>query len=201
MGIALNKTTLKAQRDQAKTFKQFLPSLELRRQQLLAAVKAARAWMTEIEIRIEENRRRLDPLYPLLGSSNISTLNTDKLVRVRALKIETENVVGTRVPVLRDVDFEYSDYSMLATPFWFDHLIESLRQMCRLRVEHQVARQRLDVLEREARRITQRVNLFEKILIPQAEQNIRRIVIFLSDQERAAVVRSKISKKKQSADA
>jgi V/A-type H+-transporting ATPase subunit D len=79
-------------------------------------------------------------------------------------------------------------------PFWVDSLIAALQQMVRLRVRVQVARQRTEVLALTLRRITQRVNLFDKVLIPQAEDNIRRIVIFLSDQERAAVVRSKIAK-------
>lgn len=197
MGIALNKTTLKSQRDQSKTYKQFLPSLELRRQQLLAALKKSRLELVEIEARIEELQARLTPLYPLLGSSTIPTLTTTSLVKVRGVRIETENMVGTRVPVVREIDFEIAEYSPLATPFWFDHLIDSLRKMTRLRVEHQVGQQRVEALELAARRITQRVNLFEKVLIPQAEENIRRIVIFLSDQERAAVVRSKISKRKR----
>ena len=46
------------------------------------------------------------------------------------------------------------------------------------------------------RTITQRVNLFSKVLIPRAEENIKRIGLFLSDQERAGVVRSKLSKQK-----
>ena len=73
--------------------------------------------------------------------------------------------------------------------------------MLRLRIEHQVSLRRVEMLEVAARRITQRVNLFEKVLIPRAQDNIRRISIFLSDQERAAVVRSKISKGKQASDA
>ncbi len=199
MGIALNKTTLKQQRDQAKTFKQFLPSLDLKRQQLLAALKVARKALEAIEAEIRSLTAGLDSLYPLLGSSTIPTRKISGLVRVAGVRIETENVVGTRLPVVREIRFDVDSYSTLATPFWVDHLIDSLRRMAKLRVEHQVAGQRVQVLEVAARRITQRVNLFEKVLIPQAEDNIRRIVIFLSDQERAAVVRSKISKGKQAA--
>jgi V/A-type H+/Na+-transporting ATPase subunit D len=200
MAIALNKTTLKQQRDQAKTFKQFLPSLDLKRQQLLVALKAARKELADLDVEMDELRDRLEPLYPLLGSSTIPTLKISGLILVRGVKVETENVVGTHLPVVRQVDFGVDKYSTLATPFWVDHLIDSLQRMARLRIEHQVGLKRVELLELAARRITQRVNLFEKVLIPQAEQNIRRIVIFLSDQERAAVVRSKISKGKQTPD-
>jgi V/A-type H+-transporting ATPase subunit D len=200
MTIALNKTTLKQQRDQAKTFKQFLPSLDLKRQQLLIALKAARQRLDDLDAEMNDLLVRLEPLYPLLGSSTIPTLKISGLIAVRGVRIESENVVGTHLPVVREVDFGINDYSTMATPFWVDHLVQALQQMSRLRIEHQVAVRRFDMLELAARRITQRVNLFEKVLIPQAEQNIRRIVIFLSDQERAAVVRSKISKGKQASD-
>ncbi len=197
MAIALNKTTLKQQRDQAKTFKQFLPSLDLKRQQLLAALKQARKILDGVDAEIDSLRQTLEPLYPLLGSSTIATLNVSGLIRVRSIRIESENMVGTKLPVIREIDFKIADYSTLATPFWVDHLVDSLQRMAQLRIEHQVAQRRVELLALAARRITQRVNLFEKVLIPRAEENIRRIAIFLSDQERAAVVRSKISKGKQ----
>lgn len=201
MSVALNKTSLKQQRDQAKTFKQFLPSLDLKRQQLLAALKTARKDLDRVESEISSLHVGLEPLYPLLGSTTIPTVKVSRLIRVNRVRIESENVVGTRLPVVREIEFEIENYSTLATPFWVDHLIDSLQRLARLRVEHEVGKKRVDMLALAARRITQRVNLFEKVLIPQAEQNIRRIVIFLSDQERAAVVRSKISKSKHSADA
>ncbi len=201
MSVALNKTSLKQQRDQAKTFKQFLPSLDLKRQQLLAALKAARKELDRVENEISALHVGLDPLYPLLGSTTIPTVKVSRLVHVKSVQIESENVVGTRLPVVREIEFQIEPYSTLATPFWVDHLIDSLQRLARLRVEHEVGKKRVEMLALAARRITQRVNLFEKVLIPQAEQNIRRIVIFLSDQERAAVVRSKISKSKHSADA
>ena len=92
------------------------------------------------------------------------------------------------------------EYSTLVTPFWVDLLVENLEKLAELRVHLQIRQERVIRLDYAARKITQRVNLFEKVLIPRAEENIRRIVIFLSDQERAAVVRSKIAKGKNAAE-
>jgi V/A-type H+-transporting ATPase subunit D len=197
MSIALNKTTLKQQRDQAKTYKQFLPSLDLKRQQLLAALKVAKRELGQVESKITELEDRLAQVFPLLGSSTIATRKVSSLVRVRSVRIGDENVLGTRLPIVEEVQFEVSPYSRMVTPFWVDTLIDGLEQLASLRVQLQVGQQRVERLELAARRITQRVNLFEKVLIPRAEENIRRIVIFLSDQERAAVVRSKIAKGKE----
>jgi V/A-type H+-transporting ATPase subunit D len=75
-------------------------------------------------------------------------------------------------------------------------LVRELQAAAELELQRQVADQRVARLQDAVRKITQRVNLFEKVLIPRAEANIRKIVLFLSDQECAAVVRSKIAKSK-----
>jgi V/A-type H+-transporting ATPase subunit D len=51
-------------------------------------------------------------------------------------------------------------------------------------------------LRRELRITTQRVNLFEKVKIPEAEEAIRLIKIYIGDQMSNAVGRSKIAKRK-----
>jgi V/A-type H+/Na+-transporting ATPase subunit D len=196
MALALNKTTLKQQRDQLKMFKRFLPSLDLKRQQLLAALKQARRELAEVEREVEQLGHHLEQLFPLLGSSTAASRNLASLVQVRGVRIDEENMLGTRLPVAREVDFEVADYSRLVTPFWVDLLIDDLKRLAELRVHLQVRQERVERLDYAARRLTQRVNLFEKVLIPRAIESIRRIVIFLSDQERAAVVRSKIAKQK-----
>ncbi|MHC4401478.1 MAG: V-type ATP synthase subunit D [Planctomycetota bacterium] len=197
MALALNKSSLKHQRDQLKMFRRFLPSLDLKRQQLLSALKEARGETAAVEREIEELSGSLERLVPLLGSSTLAGRNLASLVRVREVRIEEENLAGVRVPVARNVDVETAEYSTLATPFWVDSLVENLQKMATLRVRLEVQRLRLAELEVASRRITQRVNLFEKVLIPGAEKNIQRIRVFLSDEERAAVVRSKIAKGKQ----
>ncbi len=198
MALALNKTTLKQQRDQLKTFKRFLPSLDLKRQQLLAALKVARRQLAEVRQEFDAVENSLRQLYPLLGSSTVATRDLGGLVGIREVKIGEENMLGTTLPVAEKVEFETSEYSYQVMPFWVDLLVQDIRRVAELRVLLQVAQERVVLLEHASRRITQRVNLFEKVLIPQAEQNVRKIVIFLSDQERAAVVRSKIAKKKNS---
>ncbi len=197
MGLALNKSSLKQQSDQLKMFRRFLPSLDLKRQQLLAALKESRGELDAARQEVAELADSLERLYALLGSASMASQDLASLVRVRAVRVEEENVVGTRLPVVRELDIETAEYSTLVTPFWVDLLVESLQQMATLRVRLQVQEMRVERLEVASRRITQRVNLFEKVLIPGAQRNIQRIRIFLSDEERAAVVRSKIAKRKQ----
>jgi V/A-type H+-transporting ATPase subunit D len=196
MALALNKSSLKQQRDQLGLFRKFLPSLDLKRQQLLSALKDARVELEQVESEIRRLDQLNESLYPLLGSATLATRDLTQLLRVKAVHIETENLAGVHLPALRELEFEAAPYSTLATPFWVDALVETLKRMAELRVRHAVQKRRVEQLELAGRRVTQRVNLFDKVLIPQAQQNIKRIQIFLADQERSAVVRSKIAKTK-----
>jgi V/A-type H+/Na+-transporting ATPase subunit D len=194
MAISLNKTSLKEQRDHLEMYQRFLPSLDLKRQQLIADYQHARRIVADTERELEETVTAQSGLLELLGASG---QDLSGLVAVESVSVVDENILGARLPVLKDVAFRTTDYSMLAKPFWVDFLVELLKSACRLTIRRDIERERVRRLGEAVRRITQRVNLFEKVLIPEAEQNIQRIRIYLADAERAAVVRSKIAKAKQ----
>jgi V/A-type H+-transporting ATPase subunit D len=192
--IALSKSSLQQQRDRLRLFERFLPSLELKRQQLTAEYKKALQVLAEAEQGAEQASRSLPALLPILGSAR---MELSGLIRIRHVDVSEEDVLGLRLPTLRAVEFDTADYSLLATPFWLDDLVTCLKEVATYRLRLQVYRERVVRMQGAVRRITQRVNLFEKVLIPNAKQNIARIQIFLSDVERAAVVTSKIAKGKR----
>ena len=194
MALALNKTALKQQRDKLTMYERFLPSLDLKRQQLLADYQQSKRILARTEQEIAEVSGSQTGLFSLLGASEQELAD---LVRIEELVLKEENVLGVRLPVLDEVRFRVKEYSMLAKPFWVDLLLELLQTVASLRVRRDIEQQRVSRLRDVVRRITQRVNLFEKVLIPQAENDIQRIKIHLADTERAAVVRSKIAKAKQ----
>jgi len=195
--IALSKSSLQQQRDKLHLFERFLPSLELKRQQLTAEYKKAMQVLAEAEQGADQASRSLSALLPILGSAS---MQLSGLVRIRRLDIVEEDVLGLRLPALRAVEFDTADYALLATPFWVDDLVTCLKEVATYRIRLQVYHERVARMQGAVRRITQRVNLFEKVLIPNAEQNISRIQIFLSDIARAAVVNSKIAKAKHVAE-
>jgi len=194
MALALNKTALKQQRDHLAMYQRFLPSLDLKRQQLIADYQRAKGALAATDGEIAELLGAQEGLFALLGASE---QDLSGLVHVESVEINEENVLGVRLPVQGEVRFHKADYSMLAKPFWVDFLVELLQKAATLRIRRHVERQRVQHLNEAVRRITQRVNLFEKVLIPQAQRDIQRIRIYLADAERAAVVRSKIAKVKQ----
>jgi V/A-type H+-transporting ATPase subunit D len=191
--LALNKSSLKKQRDQLKTYKKFLPSLDLKRQQLMIEWRSSQQELARLDSELGRVGERMPQLLDLLGSAEVPLAG---LLRVTGVEIKEINVVGVRVPELGQVSFVLSDYSVLAKPFWVDHLVDAAKSLAELRLRREVQVRRTQVLADALRKVTQRVNLFEKVLIPQAQENIRKINIFLADSQRVAVVRSKIAKAK-----
>ncbi|MGZ8238785.1 MAG: V-type ATP synthase subunit D [Methylobacter sp.] len=192
--LKLSKQSMHHQQEQLKLYKRLLPSLDLKRRQLtMEAQKAQEAHATAVA-QIDALETRIGEELPMLADEGLYLRD---LVIVKGYKLGEQNIVGVRLPVLESLDCEVADYSPLATPPWLDILVQRLKdaKTCRLRAE--IAAQRLEILRLQLRRITQRVNLFEKILIPTAHKNIQRIRIYLGETERAAVVTSKLAKSKQ----
>lgn len=146
-------------------------------------------------------RQQLGELDPLIANEllMLSTQEVDltDIVKVVGVQIVEENVVGTRLPKLEKVDIEVRQYALLGRPHWVERVVDALTTAVELRLKLQVAEQRQVLLNQAARKITQRVNLFDKVLIPRAQANIKKIQIYLSDAARAAVVNSKIAKRKK----
>ena len=190
--LSLSKSGLQKQRDELRLYQRLLPSLDLKRMQLSGELKRARQQLAEAEAEVQKLNHRVAEQLPMLANREI---DVSGLVQVESFRIEEENLVGVKLPKLVEVKCHIAEYSMLAKPHWVDMLVEQLKQMVEQKTRVQVAAERVRLLEQAERRVTQRVNLFDKILIPTAKKNIQKIQIYLADVERAAVVRSKLTKK------
>src|SRR5215470_11704647 len=133
--VALSKSSLQQQHDKLRLFERFLPSLELKRQQLTAEYKKAMQVLAEAEQGADQASRSLSALLPILGSSS---MQLSGLVRIRRLDIVEEDVLGLRLPTLQAVEFDTADYSLLATPFWVDDLVTCLKEVATYRIRLQV---------------------------------------------------------------
>lgn len=196
--LQLSKSALSHETKQLATFRRFLPSLDLKRQQLMAERAKAREQLAATQSEIDEMLSQVGEAVPMLANVNVDLTDLAKVTRV---ELETENIVGTRLPKVREIEIEVRPYSYMGKPQWVDRVVEDLRRMVELRLRQQVEVQRVAVLEEGVKKVTQRVNLFDKVLIPRARGNIKKIKIFLGDTERAAVVNSKLAKAKQRAQA
>jgi V/A-type H+-transporting ATPase subunit D len=191
--VRLSKNELSHQRTQLQLYQKLLPSLDLKRRQLTVELARAR-------VALEETRAAVDTLEAEIGNElkmlAFGEIKTGGLVTMKDFHLGEENVVGVRLPVLDRIECEVADYSLLAKPAWVDVLVERLQDAATQRIRVQVAEERVRLLEKAVRRTTQRVNLFDRILIPEAREAIKRIMIYMGDLERSAVANSKLAKGK-----
>jgi V/A-type H+/Na+-transporting ATPase subunit D len=188
------KNELKAQREALRRYERFLPTLELKKQQLQREVRRAETALRESAAVEEAVLARLRPWAKLLSAA--PELQLGDYVRVAAVDLDTANIAGVNVPVLANLRFESEPVDYFETPAWLEDAVAALSEVTRLRVGQLTLERQRDLLGEELRITAQRVNLFEKVMIPRAQECIRSIRIALGDAQTAAVARAKIAKGK-----
>jgi V/A-type H+/Na+-transporting ATPase subunit D len=189
--LSLSKSTLSQLIRQLKTYQNFLPSLDLKRRQLLAEQEKARLELRELTHREEALRPMVEKQIPMLGYTHVDVRG---IVEVTKTEIVEENVMGIHLPKLGRLEIKVSEYPFLGKPHWVDRVVQLLKEAIEIRIHRRVMERRLELLASSARVISQRVNLFERVLIPKTEADVQRIRVYLSDSERAGIVRAKIAK-------
>jgi V/A-type H+-transporting ATPase subunit D len=192
--IRLTRPELKRQRDALARFERYLPMLKLKQQQLQLTIREVQQQRREADQQVEMARRVFEPYRAVLA--DLAGLNVPQLAEPTEVRTGHTNVAGVNIPVFEDVEFPEVTYSLFATPAWVDRALADLRTLNRHRAEADVLRQQFELLDRELTKIIQRVNLFEKVKIPEAREIIRVIRIKLGDEMTAAVGRAKIAKTK-----
>jgi len=190
--IKLTKNELKAQRDALKRFSRYLPTLQLKKQQLQMEMRRLDQEILDKRDEQREARAKLSSWIQLYSEP----VDLGPYAEVESLITSQGNIAGVNIPVLDKLVFKNVIPDLFETSAWTDEGIRVLKQLTRLRVERQILEEQHRLLGEELRTTTQRVNLFEKVKIPEAKENIRVIRIFMGDQQTAAVARSKIAKGK-----
>lgn len=187
----LGKKDLQKEKQRLKLYLKMLPSIDLKRTQLMAEHARAKNEMAILAKESEQIIAAIAKTLPMIANKDVKL---EGLVKISSFVIEEQSVVGIKVPFLKEVLFEERDYSMLATPAWIEAYIKQLKKAVEEKIRVQIMSLRVEKLSHAVRKITQHVNLFEKILIPTAKKNIQKIQIILGEAERNAVVRSKLAK-------
>ncbi len=193
--LKLTKTELKHQRDQLKQFTRFLPTLQLKKQQLQMEIRLCNDRIAENERREKQAVDQLVSWSPLFGEDAIADF-LPTVLKVRKVNCDTSNIAGVNVPVYHSTDFELLPYDLFRVDPWVDDAVEAVKSIVEIRLERDIIREQQRLIACELRTTTQRVNLFEKVKIPETKENIRVIQISISDNDISAVARSKIAKKK-----
>ncbi len=191
--IKLTKNELKVQKDALKMYRRYLPTLTLKKQQLQAEIRT-------IEAAANAVRKEREALEQGFGSWIAVFSEKDAfpegIITVSNIRKGVGNIAGVAIPTFEGADFARGDYDLYETPLWVDIAANHMERAMALDLEAEVLDEQVRLLEAELLSTSQRVNLFEKVKIPETLANIRKISIYMADQQVSAVVRSKISKRK-----
>jgi len=189
--IRLTKNELKKQKDSLKMYKRYLPTLILKKQQLQGEIRITDTRLKELHLEIQQLDESFKKWIAVFGETGIFTKD---ILKITSIKTSVGNIAGVAIPVFEEAEFEITLYDLTLTPLWLDSAVEKMKKVLRLELEAEVVEEQKKRLDKELRTTTQRVNLFEKIKIPETRGNIKKIQVYLGDQQTASVVRGKIAK-------
>lgn len=191
--IKLTKNEQKAQKDALKMYQRYLPTLTLKKQQLQAEIRVIDLKAKQVR----KEREKLEEEFKVwIGVFGEEDAFKSDMVTVKNIKKGFSNIAGVKIPVYEGADFNRGDYDLYETPLWIDLAADRMEKALSLDLEASVLDEQVRLLAKELRTTSQRVNLFEKVKIPETKANIKKISVYLGDQQVSEVVRSKISKKK-----
>jgi V/A-type H+-transporting ATPase subunit D len=191
--IKFSKGELKKQRDSLKQYRRYLPTLQLKKQQIQMEILRQHIILKEAKDKLAMASNAALKWSGLLSEK---AGFDSKWVKPKHISKSFKNIAGVELPVFEKCEFSMAEYDLFAAPLWVDAAIDELRVIAALREGIKVLEDGIAVLRQELRVTTQRVNLFEKVKIPEAEEAIRRIKIYIGDQMANAVGRSKAAKRK-----
>ncbi|HOC30310.1 MAG TPA: V-type ATP synthase subunit D [Treponemataceae bacterium] len=192
MAIKLTKNELKAQKESLKMYQRYLPTLQLKKQQLQTEVRTIENRAKQVRADRDRLNAEFREWIAVFGEADAFTPD---MLAVRSIRTSTGNIAGVSIPIFDGAEFERSRYDLYATPLWIDTAADRLEKVLLLDLEARILDEQVRLLQIELRTTTQRVNLFEKVKIPEAKENIKKINVYLGDQQVASVVRGKISKR------
>ncbi len=191
--IKLTKNELKVQKDALKMYRRYLPTLTLKKQQLQTEIRSIEAKAISIRKEKQELENGFSAWIAVFSENGVFPKD---IITVTNIQKGTENIAGVDIPTFINADFQRGDYDLYETPLWVDIAANHMEKAISLDLQAEVLDEQVRLLEVELLATSQRVNLFEKVKIPETQKNIKKISIYMADQQVSAVVRSKISKRK-----
>jgi V/A-type H+-transporting ATPase subunit D len=189
--IKLTKNELKKQKDSLKMYQRYLPTLMLKKQQLQGEIRLTTLRIKELHAEKEVLDESFKAWVGVMGEKGFFTPHILKII---SIKTKQGNIAGVVIPIFEGAEFSITPYDLVCTPLWLDIAVNKMKQAVLLDLEALIVEEQRKLLDHELRVTTQRVNLFEKIKIPETRGNIKKIQVYLGDQQTSAVVRGKIAK-------
>ncbi|MEQ8239685.1 MAG: V-type ATP synthase subunit D [Cyclobacteriaceae bacterium] len=186
-----NKTTIQDLNKQLSIRQKALPILKNKETALRMEVKKRQASLTKAEAGKE---RIMEKVTQHAGFWD----EFPEILFIDDLKASQELIVGVKILKIRDIEFKIADISWWKYPSWLPSGIELLKEAATLFITVDILKKQIMSLDKARKKTTQKVNLYEKVQIPEMEQAILKIKRFLEDKENISKAGQKIMKKRQS---
>ncbi len=190
----LNKSELTRLKREERMYFQFLPVLKLKQEQLQIERIKIKNKIRSIKIKFDKTKIRYKGLISLIPDP--VSIDIKSIITIKALLIREKSIAGVKVPVLKEVIFNKNNIPYFNIPSWIVRGVDKLRDIVRLYIEQKIVAKQFHFINKELKKATQKVNLFEKVLLPETKEAIKKIKIVLNDEQVASVGRGKIAKNK-----
>ena len=182
-----NKTALQNLRRQLSIREKALPTLKSKEAALRLEVRKITA---EIDLLKEE--------YEMIvkENQNYNGFWTEfpKIVKIRNIISEQKNIAGVRVAILNKIDFALEQISLFNMPSWIRLAISMFERLMTIQIRIEMTEARLNALAYARKKTTQKVNLYEKVQIPEYRMAIIKIKRYMEDEDNLSKSSQKIVK-------
>lgn len=185
-----NKTTIQIFKKQLAIRQKALPILKNKETALRLKVVELTKALEKLKLEKKEKLARLEK-YENLWSEFPEILKMEKI------EIYRKKIIGVKIPEIKSIEFKIADVSWWNLPAWIPGGIAVLEEAIKLKVKEDILQQQLKILDMARKKTTQKVNLYEKVQIPEYEDAIMKIKRFLEDKENISKAAQKIVKNRK----
>lgn len=185
-----NKTTIQELRKQLSVRQKALPILQNKETALRKEVK-------DRQIQYQKVKDQKEKLLKLVQSQYGLWKEFPGFLFIEKADVIHKKVIGVKIPTLNDVEFRMADYSWWHYPAWFPTGIMLLKKALILDITAELLIDQIKILDQARKKTTQKVNLYEKVQIPEMEEAILKIKRFLEDKDNISKAAQKIIKRRK----
>lgn len=186
-----NKTALQDLNKQLQVRVRALPTIKNKETALRMEVKKAKDEAGRLDSKLEEKIREYEYMARLWAEFDPG------LITIKDVELSVKKIAGVKTPVLENIIFEISEFSLVNKPDWFYDGIKVLEELASVAIERDFFYRKMHLLDYARKKTTQKVNLYEKVQIPGYEEAILKIKRFLEDEENLDKSSQKIVKTRQ----
>ncbi len=185
-----NKTTIQNFKRQLAIRQKALPILKNKE-------TALRLEVVNLTKRLEKLNIQQKQLEVELESYQNFWIEFPDILKMDKIKIHRKKVIGVKVPEIESISFKIADVSWWNLPAWIPGGIKLLKEGISLKLKADIVQKQIEILDLARKKTTQKVNLYEKVQIPEFEEAIIKIKRFLEDKENISKAAQKIVKKRK----